>query len=724
MNLHRLSLSARIYLAFSILIVLMGGLLALCLVGSQTLTAAFADRSLVAQQTDEVRTRSEHLADARLAFSQYRVRPSSATEAPLREALARLPEEDVAVFIENVESIIALDTNLISQSEMVRAQNLTLMDQAEELVKGLSQLDGLSVAVTANGAAVQRGVLMLRIETEDLLSGEPGALDHAMTAHSETTKALNMLRYSIYGSPLDDLAKTILGELNLVLSELTTMAEIQQASAEFERSVAAADAALLQSYNSTLEQSAAEEARIEQQVGEQSGQITLLASLAGGLALIIGVIFSLLTARWLAKEIGAIAERMDRLSSGEFDLTIDNTERTDALGSIARALEVFGKNGQTLQASRQREQEEQREAQLAAQRWSTLKADLGHVVDAALDGDFSARLSNGYGSDDLDALARSVNALMETVAQGVQTNANVLANLAAARLDHRVEGEFRGVFQKLQNDTNALAESLSGTMEQLSDASQALRRATREILSGTDNLAERTHRQAGVLETTVRAVEHLASQLDETAELAHKAANSAKESAELAYNGNSAMSRLLQAMTDIRSSSDQISSITGMIEDIAFQTNLLALNASVEAARAGDAGKGFAVVAVEVRRLAQSAANASQDIKALTSKSSTVVAGGTKIAQEAAEVLSAIHTVVGRSSSEMEQIAASAQSQSQSIVSIAQSMREMDSDMHQNAALVEESHASIDQTRAQAEALDEIVTRFTQGEHDSQEEAA
>jgi methyl-accepting chemotaxis protein len=70
-------------------------------------------------------------------------------------------------------------------------------------------------------------------------------------------------------------------------------------------------------------------------------------------------------------------------------------------------------------------------------------------------------------------------------------------------------------------------------------------------------------------------------------------------------------------------SSAKISNIIGLIDDIAFQTNLLALNASVEAARAGDAGKGFAVVAVEVRRLAQSAAQASSDVKALIEQSAT-----------------------------------------------------------------------------------------------------
>ncbi len=95
-------------------------------------------------------------------------------------------------------------------------------------------------------------------------------------------------------------------------------------------------------------------------------------------------------------------------------------------------------------------------------------------------------------------------------------------------------------------------------------------------------------------------------------------------------------------MSKIEQSSNQISSIIGVIDEIAFQTNLLALNAGVEAARAGEAGKGFAVVAQEVRELAQRSAQAAKEIKDLIRNSSGEVQNGVKLVSQTGEALKTI----------------------------------------------------------------------------------
>ena len=196
------------------------------------------------------------------------------------------------------------------------------------------------------------------------------------------------------------------------------------------------------------------------------------------------------------------------------------------------------------------------------------------------------------------------------------------------------------------------------------------------------------------------------------AEQANEASRAAAGVTKTAEEGGVVMSQANDAMERITASSGKISNIIGLIDDIAFQTNLLALNASVEAARAGDAGKGFAVVAVEVRRLAQSAASASAEVKALIEQSGSEVKSGSRLVAEAAQKLQSMLTAARSSNAAMDAIARASQEQASSIEEVSAAVRQMDEMTQHNAALVEETNAAIEQTEAQAAQLDQIVEVF------------
>ena len=207
-------------------------------------------------------------------------------------------------------------------------------------------------------------------------------------------------------------------------------------------------------------------------------------------------------------------------------------------------------------------------------------------------------------------------------------------------------------------------------------------------------------------------MEALATTVLGTARETQTASESADRVSPTAQAGGEVMAEANGAMDRIIQSSGKISNIIGMIDDIAFQTNLLALNASVEAARAGEAGKGFAVVAVEVRRLAQSAAEASNDVKALIEQSSLEVKGGSNLVLEAAGKLNAMLDGVRSNYELLQNIAVESRAQASSIDEVNTAVRQMDEMTQHNAALVEETNAAIEQTEAQAEELDRVVAIF------------
>ncbi|WP_232846590.1 globin-coupled sensor protein [Devosia beringensis] len=298
------------------------------------------------------------------------------------------------------------------------------------------------------------------------------------------------------------------------------------------------------------------------------------------------------------------------------------------------------------------------------------------------------------------------------VSRAVELTGLVLQDLAQGDLTSRITETFDADFDQIKNDTNAVADRLTTIVGQLRQTSRSLRTATGEILAGANDLADRTTRQAATIEETTAAVEQLSATVIENANMAGVASDKAQSVSRNATTGGTVMNEANEAMSAIEASSSKISNIIGLIDDIAFQTNLLALNASVEAARAGDAGKGFAVVAVEVRRLAQSAANASSDVKQLIEASAVEVRNGTQLVGKAAETLLEILGGAQESASLIDAIARANRQQSDALGEIAVAVRQMDEMTQHNAALVEETNAAIEQTEGQAGQLDDIVDIF------------
>ncbi|MFT4006561.1 MAG: methyl-accepting chemotaxis protein [Lacrimispora sp.] len=318
------------------------------------------------------------------------------------------------------------------------------------------------------------------------------------------------------------------------------------------------------------------------------------------------------------------------------------------------------------------------------------KDEVGQLSQAM--GQILTRLSEYHG------YIREITSVLETMKQGDMT----------VSLSQAYEGEFASIKTALLG----ISSSLNQTLSLINTTSEQVSTGASQVAGGAQALAAGSTEQAASVEELNASVTRIAEQAAENSVNVKNASLYVDKAGAGVKAGNEHMKQLTEAMTDIGSSSDQISNITKVIEDIAFQTNILALNAAIEAARAGSVGKGFAVVADEVRSLAAKSAEAARQTEDLIRNSIDTVSRGVQITAQTAQILKDVGMNTLKVTESFSNIERSSADQASAIEQVKIGLSQVASVVQTNAATAEENSATSEEMSAQAVTLREEVGKF------------
>lgn len=315
--------------------------------------------------------------------------------------------------------------------------------------------------------------------------------------------------------------------------------------------------------------------------------------------------------------------------------------------------------------------------------------------------------------DEVGNLAETLRTSTQQIYSYVSDINNIMSELSNGNFNISTGADYIGDFSSIQTSIESFTETMSAALGQIAGAEHRISENAEQLSNSSQAVAQGATEQASATEELYAALDELYKSAKDNVKTADEAKEHARLTGEQVSQSSEQMKQMMDAMSDVSSSSEQIGQIIATIENIAFQTNILALNAAIEAARAGEAGKGFAVVADEVRSLAMQTNKASNATKDLIESCISAAGRGNDIVNGVSETLNKTMELVTRSNDNINMIADAVRDEAEAITQINQGIGQIASVTQTNSASSEEAAAVSAELFAQARLLQEQTKKFT-----------